>query len=306
MANERILIIDDEVDNLYLLQMRLQASDFSVITASNPLEGIGIAIDERPDLILLDLKMPQMDGFEVCRKLKSNLSTSQIPIIILTCQDDVTDKVKGLEGGADDYLIKDEIDYREIAARIRSVLRRTENSIAVNPLTHLPGNKAIDTEIHNRINTGARFTVGYVDIDNFKAFNDVYGYKKGDKIILLLAEIISNVLKYLGDEQDFVGHIGGDDFLFISASESSEKVASRLVYEFGLRARNYYNEDHVRQGGFYALDRTGVEHFFPLLSVTVALIPDAQRFANLDEIALEATKIKRRLKNEGGNRYGAL
>ena len=103
MSDERILIIDDEVDNLYLLQMRLQASEFNVLTASEPEKGIEMAVQEKPDLILLDVKMPQMTGFEVCRHLKNNLSTAQIPVIFLTCQDDVTHKIQGLEDGADDY-----------------------------------------------------------------------------------------------------------------------------------------------------------------------------------------------------------
>ncbi|MBN2542295.1 response regulator [bacterium] len=306
MPNEKILIIDDEVDNLYLLQMRLQASEFIVVTASEPAKGIEVAINEKPDLILLDVKMPQMSGFEVCRKLKNTLSTARIPVIFLTCQDDVTHKIKGLEDGADDYLIKDEIDYREIAARIRSVLRRTQANISMNPLTHLPGNKLIEAEINKRLQNGFNFTVGYVDIDNFKAYNDVYGFKSGDNVILLLAETMNDAVNSKGDSSDFVGHIGGDDFVFITTDRNYESISRQIIDRFALKIPGLYSEEHLREGGFRSVNREGVEQFFPLISVTIANIPGANRLESPEDIALQASKLKSKLKNEGGNRYGTL
>ena len=151
MAQEKVLIVDDEVDNLSLLRMRLEAEKFEVFTAESGKEGIEKAKRLRPDIIILDVNMPGMDGFETCRRLKENIETAHIPVVMLTCLGTLDNKLRGLDGGADDYLVRDEIDYREISARLRSILRRASATISANPLTHLPGNVVIDREIKNRL-----------------------------------------------------------------------------------------------------------------------------------------------------------
>jgi len=301
-TNEKILIIDDEVGNLFMLKVRLEHENFTVLTEDEPEEGLKLAHSEHPDIILLDVNMPGMNGFEVCRKLKGDFATAQIPVIMLTCMDDTDYKIEGLEGaGADDYLIKDEIDHREIAARIRSILRRTRESISVNPLTHLPGNRAIEAEVNRRLESAEPFTIGYVDIDSFKAYNDVYGFQNGDKIILAIAKILrESVTDRPGV---FVGHIGGDDFVFISPPEVAEPIADRIVRGVAEIAPQYYTEEHRQAGGIHSVDRDGDTKFFPFFSVSVAILPvDAGNSPS--EFGEIAGRIKKKLKENGGNRYG--
>ncbi|MGC9315180.1 MAG: GGDEF domain-containing response regulator [bacterium] len=302
-GNEKILIIDDEVGNLLMLKVRLEHENFEVLTADDPYDGLQLALEKHPDLILLDVNMPGIDGFEVCRRLKMNFETSQIPVIMLTCMDDTDYKIEGLEGaGADDYLIKDEIDHREIAARIRSILRRTRNQISVNPLTHLPGNRAIQDEIEKRIASGEDFIVAYIDIDNFKAYNDVYGFQNGDGVILLIAQIMREASG--GRPGVFLGHIGGDDFVFISSPEVAEPIADRIVRTVAQVAPEYYTTEHRNAGCIRGMDRDGNPKRFPFFAVSIALI-NGKGETSVTEIAEKAGQIKKKLKNLGGNRYGS-
>lgn len=301
-GNEKILIIDDEVGNLLMLKVRLEHADFKVLTADDPYDGLQLALEEHPDLILLDVNMPGIDGFEVCRRLKLNFETSQIPVIMLTCMDDTDYKIEGLEGaGADDYLVKDEIDHREIAARIRSTLRRTRNQISVNPLTHLPGNRAIQEEIEKHIASDDQFVVAYIDIDNFKAYNDVYGFQNGDKVILLIAQIMREASAQRPGV--FLGHIGGDDFVFISPPDVAEPIADRIVRKVAEVAPEYYTQEHRTAGCIRGMDRDGNLKRFPFFAVTIALIP-GKGARSTEQIAEVGGKIKKKLKNLGGNRYG--
>jgi len=299
---EKILIIDDEVGNLFMLKVRLEHENFIVLTADDPREGLKLAYDERPDIILLDVNMPHMNGFEVCRQLKGNFETSHIPVIMLTCMDDVDYKIEGLEGaGADDYLVKDEIDHREIAARIRSTLRLKRTSISVNPLTYLAGNREIEAELIRRVSSDQPFVVGYIDIDNFKAYNDIYGFQNGDKVILAISNVLRDSVR--GFPGAFLGHIGGDDFVFISSPENAEVIADRMVRSVAEIAPKFYSVEHQKAGGIEGTDRDGNQKLFPFFAVSVALVPhDAGNTPS--EFGELAGMMKKKLKSQGGNRYG--
>ena len=303
---EKILIIDDEVNNLEVLQARLRANDFEVITCDDPIEGLKLAKTIEPDLILLDVNMPQMSGLDVCRKIKSDYATSHIPVVLLTCMDDISYKLKGFDGGADDYLVKDQIDYREISARIRSILRRLRTSRAANPLTGLPGNDEIIRTITNAINEKKLFSVAYVDIDNFKPYNDRYGFSKGDDVILLVAKSLREAIKERGTPGDFLGHIGGDDFVVIGNPYTMRAVADFAVKSVKNAAPRFYEKSDVERGGIEGLDRHGIKRFFPFFGITIAVVDIDPKRASVtaDQIATIASQIKKELKNSGGNIYG--
>ncbi|MCK5833099.1 response regulator [bacterium] len=302
MDKEKVLIIDDEVENLFMLKIRLEHENFEVLTTNDPFKGLETALAQIPDVILLDINMPGLDGFGVCRRLKADFKTSGIPVIMLTCMDDTDYKIEGLEGaGADDYLIKDEIDHREIAARIRSILRRTRDSISANPLTRLPGNRAIDSELQRHFADGRPFVIGYVDIDNFKAYNDIYGFQNGDKVILAIADILRNsVGQFAGS---FIGHIGGDDFLFLAEPENATAIAAGIVSLVEQTAPGFYSKEHREVKGINSTDRDGNPRFFSFFAVSIALIPN-EAVINQSELSELAGKMKKTLKARGGNRYG--
>ena len=303
---EKILIIDDEVNNLDVLQARLRANDFVVVTCEDPEKGMRLAETENPDLILLDLNMPRISGLDVCRKLKNDYATANIPIVLLTCMDDISYKIQGFEGGADDYMVKDQIDYREIAARIRSILRRIKSDRSANPLTGLPGNDEIIRKITSSIHTGIPFSVGYVDIDNFKPYNDRYGFSQGDHVILLIAKALRESLKQYGDNNSFLGHIGGDDFVLVGDPYKMRNIAAFSVEVVKKNAVKFYSDTEKMKGGIEGLDRHGIKRFFPFFGISVAIVDvDPMRAAvTADQIATIASRIKKELKNMGGNLFG--
>ncbi len=299
---EKILIIDDEVGNLLMLKIRLEHENFNVLTADDPYVGLELAHSASPDIILLDVNMPGLDGFEVCKRLKADFNTGNIPVIMLTCMDDTDYKIEGLDiAGADDYLIKDEIDHREIAARIRSILRRTRESISASPLTRLPGNRSIESELNRRFASGQFFTVGYIDIDNFKAYNDIYGFQNGDKVILAIGNILRESVA--GHPGTFIGHIGGDDFIFIGSPDIAEPLAAKIIDEVEQVAPGFYSNEHREIGGINATDRDGNPRFFSLFAVSIAIIP-SETVPNPAALSEIAGKIKKKIKARGGNSYG--
>ncbi|MCD6531901.1 response regulator [bacterium] len=304
--SEKILLIDDELNNLRVLQARLRANNFDVVTCDNPIRGLELAKTIEPDIILLDVNMPQMSGLEVCRKLKNDYKTAHIPVILLTCMDDIDYKLKGFDGGADDYLVKDQVDYREIPARLRSILRRVRASRSVNPLTGLPGNEEILRKMTDLIKMKKIFSVAYVDIDNFKPYNDRYGFSKGDQVILLVAKSLRTAIEQRGSPGDFLGHIGGDDFVVIGNPYTMRAVAAEAVKLVQQAAPSFYDEADRKRGGIEGLDRHGVKRFFPFFGITVAVVDvDPSRApVTPDQIATIASKIKKELKNAGGNTFG--
>lgn len=183
------MIIDDTELMIKVISDILHAAGYDVVSASNGIDGINKVRTEKPDLVILDVVMPGMDGFEVYRTLREDKSNNLMPIIILTAQDAEDDKLEGLELGADDYIIKP-FNPRELISRVNNTLKRIDRNRWANPLTGLHGNIEIQTEINHHIARKEKFAVIYADLDNFKAYNDVYGFSSGDRAIKLTADIL--------------------------------------------------------------------------------------------------------------------
>ncbi len=189
IMSAKILVADDDLEIMELLKFTLEQEDFSVITASDGEEALTLVREEHPDIVLLDVNMPRLTGYEVCEKIREDGSTCLIPVIMLTSFSKTKDRLTGIKLGADDYIEKPFEPY-EIVARIEGLLKRTKESLSANPLTGLPGNVTIEAEIRRRLEEGNTFSVIYMDIDHFKAYNDKYGFEKGDNVIRLAATII--------------------------------------------------------------------------------------------------------------------
>jgi len=223
MKREKILIIDDDPDILDVLELTL-SDRFDVIKAANGIEGLAQARGGNPDVIITDYMMPLMNGPDFCKELRKDVLLTHIPIIMLTGKGDTKDMVKGINAGADDYLIKP-FEPESLLARISMIMARTIRNLDANPLTHLPGNASIMEELQSRIQGGGLFAVGYCDLDKFKIFNDKYGFEAGDEIIKATARIIIQAVKAIGESNVFIGHIGGDDFVFICDERLADEIS---------------------------------------------------------------------------------
>lgn len=292
-ALERILVVDDEEMIRRVIALHLNKGGFEVVLAKDGREGIELAKRCRPDLILLDVMMPEMDGYNAARRLRSDFATSQIPIIMLTARQEVDDKLSGLEAGANDYITKP-FAVTELVARIRTVLNWSKRQRSANPLTGLPGNVSIEEALERRIEMDVPFAVVYVDIDHFKAYNDYYGYNEGDEAIKELARILVAACEEGGNGGEFVGHIGGDDFLFIAPLETAEPIARRVIAQFTASLSRLVRAEDLARGFFEVQGRTGEVTRYPVLSITLAMVTnEGHRIDHVAQVGDLASEVKR-------------
>src|SRR5437870_3864353 len=253
---ESVLVVDDDPDVARFVEVNLRSAGYQVAVASNGEEALERAVQLRPDLVLLDVMMPKLDGFEVAQRLRRDSRTSSSSIIMLTAKALSSDKVLGLSSGADDYIIKP-FDPVELLARVKGTLRRAREMRALSPLTGLPGNIRVQEEIRRRVSEDQPFAVLYADLDYFKAYNDHYGFVRGDRAIQALARLATEVVHDVAGPQGFVGHVGGDDFILIVDPEIGEDLAKNLVEKFDEQVPNLYDTIDRERGGIEVPDRQG-------------------------------------------------
>lgn len=280
--NVRILIVDDDPDIRDILKITLSEENFDVVEATDGEEALKQIASKAPNLVLLDYKIPKIDGREVCRRVKKDILLRHLPIIMVTGKGDISDKVGGLDAGADDYIVKP-FEPKELLARIRMVLRRTESALEANPLSHLPGNVSIIQELTKRLESRQLFTVCYLDLAKFKAYNDTYGFEHGDEVIRETARILIRAIQQCGNPDDFIGHIGGDDFVVVTTPEKSDAVCQFVIDEFERTVPTFYNEKDRRNGYIITEDRKGQMQKVPLLSAAIGVV--SNEFRTIDHIA---------------------
>ena len=295
-AGGLILVADNEPDIRRIVELNLELEGFEVATADDGEEALQQAADLRPALILLDIMMPKLDGFEVCRRLRTDPKTSSIPIIIITARSLTADKIVGLTAGADDYVLKP-FDPMELVARVRTTLRRSRELRATSPLTGLPGNHVIERELAARLSTGEGVALIYADLNDFKSFNDRYGFLRGDDVITMTADVLLAAVRECADGDAFVGHIGGDDFMVTCEPASVPRLCERIMAEFDERIAAYYDPEDWERGAIEVPDRQGTVRSTPPVSIALG-VASTERSSYVDhrEMVQAATEMKAFLK----------
>jgi len=298
MKKEKILVVDDELFIRDILKSMLE-EEYEVIEASDGEEGLALIRKENPSLVILDYKMPVKNGIEVCREIRDDSLYLHLPIIMLTGKSEIQDKVEGLEAGADDYIIKP-FDPKEVSARVKMVLKRSARDLDANPLTRLPGNVSIINEIEARISRKEKFAVLYLDLNQFKAYNDYYGFEKGDRVIKETARIIIEAVHKKGKEDDFVGHIGGDDFVAVTLPDYAKDIAREVITRFDERIPLFYEKDDRGRGYIIGKDRRGQEKQFAIGSIAIGIVDNKNRsFKHVGEVAGIGAELKSLAKTFG-------
>ncbi len=282
MVKPRILIVDDDPDILDVLEITLSEENYEIFKAMDGEEAIRIIKSKPLDLVLLDYAIPKMNGRQVCMEVKKDILLRHLPIIMVTGKGEVSDKVGGIDAGADDYIVKP-FEPKELLARIRMILRRTARDLEANPLTRLPGNVSILNELASCLESNALFAVCYIDIDKFKSYNDKYGFEHGDEVIRETARILIQSTHELGNPNDFVGHIGGDDFVIVTAPDVVDNLCRKIIADFEKKAPSFYNETDREKGYIIGLDRQGKEQKIPLLSVSIGVVTN--EFRKIEHVA---------------------
>jgi diguanylate cyclase (GGDEF)-like protein len=300
---ETILVVDDDPDIARFVEVNLRSAGYDVSVASDGEQALEKAASLRPDLVLLDVMMPRIDGFEVAQRLRRNPQTASTSIIMLTAKALSTDKVLGLTAGADDYIIKP-FDPIELLARVKGTLRRAKEMRNLSPLTGLPGNIRIQEEIERSVRDERPFSVLYCDLDNFKAYNDQKGFVRGDRLIQGTARIIQDAVVEFAGSEGFVGHVGGDDFVAVVPPESAEEIAKRIVERFDGAIQEFYEREDLDRGYIEVEDRKGVMQKLPLAGVSVGIATtEVRTFAHYGEAVAVATEMKQFAKREPRSSY---
>jgi diguanylate cyclase (GGDEF)-like protein len=302
-VTERILVVDDDPDIARFIEVNLRTQGYEVDTASDGVEALERAAAQRPDLALIDVMMPRMDGFEVVERLRANPRTSNMSIILLTAKALTADKVMGITKGADDYIIKP-FDPIELMARVKGTLRRAQEMRSESPLTGLPGNIRILEFLGNLVTSEQPFALLYADLDNFKAYNDHYGFLRGDDALRFAARCIQETaLEVVGDSV-FVGHLGGDDFVVVCSPESAERLCKELLERTARDFPSLYEEEARNRGFIEIENRQQQIERFPLLSISIGVATTSRRrFTHPSEAVAVATELKEYAKRTDGPSY---
>jgi len=275
-AQIKVLVVDDERNILDIIKFNLEVEGYEVITSRDGEEALRLVQELKPDLILCDIMMPELDGLEVCRRLKSDGRTNQIPVVMLSARTQAQDKVASIEAGADDFITKP-FDFSDLVARITINLIRARQKRDVSPLTGLPGSISIEAETKRRISKNLMFATLYIDMDNFKPFNDIYGFPTGDTAIRLLSSIVDDAVKKLGNLDDFIGHGGGDDFVVITSPEKAGAIAEQIISDFDDEISSLYRVEDLKRGYSIFVDRLGRDNYIPIMTLSIGIASNYRR-----------------------------
>jgi diguanylate cyclase (GGDEF)-like protein len=298
-----ILVVDDSPTMARLLELGLTSAGFRVRVAHDGGRALQMARDACPDLVLADVMMPVLDGVQLTSCLREDPRTASTTIILVTAKDDSEAKLEGFEAGADDYIVKP-FDVAELLARVRGALRRAKVLRAQSPLTRLPGNVRIQEEIELRVRKQTHFALLYCDLDNFKAYNDKYGFLEGDRVIQMTARVLQDVAVELGGQDTFVGHVGGDDFVVIAELGQEQAIAEAVIARFDVEIPAAYDEEDRARGFIETLSRRGELQRFPIVGVSIGIATTERRtYSHYAEAVAIATEMKTFTKKQAGSSW---
>lgn len=266
-----ILFADDDPAMRQLVAETLRTGRHEVRLARNGQEALEEVRRSPPDLVMLDYRMGVMDGFQVCRQLKADPRFDHLPILILTAEGRIEDRLTGFDAGADDYLPKP-FDPRELLARVAALLRLAQRGLDRNPTSGLAGGEAIGREYARRQAASAAFAVCYLDLDEFKAFNDRFGFSVADAVI----REVGRVLRTVSEGSDaFVGHVGGDDFIMLCLPEDAVRLTGEIQNRFRHHLARHLPAKVIQAGRYVNTDKRGRarEYAVPRLSTAILQIP---------------------------------
>ena len=266
-------------------------------------EEIDVALKDIPALIIVNEDTISEKATEVCHKIRNNDDNSITPVIVVTSEYEREHKVEILKAAAT-YYIKNPLDYEYLYYTITNIINLLYINRKVSPLTNLPGNVQIQAEMKKRLLKKQFFVMLYIDLDNFKAYNDVYGFSNGDEIIKFTARTISRNVHSKCEDNNFVGHIGGDDFIAIVPTLNCEDVCKDIIANFDANVVRFFTEDDVEKGYIEVANRKGVIEQFPLTSISIGVVEaDVGRFANILEIGEVGAQVKHMAKSVMGSSY---
>jgi PAS domain S-box-containing protein len=298
----RVLVVDDDAKIASICREVLESLGFEVMTAGTLAEARSALSERRPDVLLLDVTLPDGDGFRFIEEIKAERASGHISVIFISARAETSSKVRALKLGGDDYLTKP-FDALELGARVESVLRRKEQELSASPTTQLPGSNAIEREVQRRLMARKPFAFCYLDLDNLKAYNDYYGFAKADGVVRQTGDLLRDIFAQDGVPGDFLGHVAGDDFVFVTSPESVDRICTRIIEGFDRIIPLYYDRQDRERGHIEAEDRFGEKRKFPIMSVSIVAVMSDGVTHDHAELARRAADMKKRAKAIQGSVY---
>ena len=293
MGKARILIVEDDFDISNMLRIYFTGQGYDVDVALNGPEALEKTRQGLPHLIVLDIMLPGIDGYEVCRTLRTQTRTKHIPIIFLTQRDERSDKLQGLELGADDYITKP-FDIEELKLRVQNAIARAERESLTDPRSGLPSGRLIEDELRRIIRRDA-WELMDIRLSHFEAFKEVYGFVAGDDVLRFTAMLMGEVVDELGSPNDFIGHSGGANFIIITTEEAGPAIRRRLKERFAEEVLTHYNFIDREQGYILYNREDGKSEKIPLMSISIGSVsPSKHQFADIREITELAAEARRK------------
>jgi DNA-binding response OmpR family regulator len=302
----RILFVADDENLKDIVKACFEGWGYSVFLEDTRAADINRIIKLTPDVIIIDAHSTPKSRLEICDKVKNDLATAYVPIITIINKRHLREQLLDLKQGVDDYLVKP-LDLMDLRVRIEMAIKRTQHSFYANSLTGLPGGIVIENVTKERLEGKQPFVVGHIDIDNFKSFNDKYGYQRGDRAILQTAYMLNTVVRNWGNKNDFVGHIGGDDFVVITSPDRYKVICQNFICMFDTIISFHYSPEEREKGYVVTKDRMNKVRRLPLMSVTIALVikNNDNEFHNTIELNERIAEVKQYLKKIPGSKYMA-
>ncbi|HAV77062.1 MAG TPA: diguanylate cyclase [Anaerolineae bacterium] len=292
MGKSRLLVVEDDIDIGNMLKIYFSGMDFDVDVAVRGSDALEKTKQVLPHLIVLDIMLPDIDGYEVCRNLRTNMRTSHIPVIFLTQKDERSDKLQGLELGADDYITKP-FDIEELKLRVQGAIRRAERESLTDPRSGLPAGRLIEEQLR-RIIREKDWALIDARVNHFEPFKDVYGFVAGDDVLRFTAMMIGEVVDELGTTSDFIGHAGGDNYIIITKADKAAAVTNRIRERFNEEVLTHYNFMDRQQGFVQAPTSDGTSTKVSFMTMSTGVVsPDQHSFADIREITELAAEARR-------------
>ncbi len=297
-----VYLIDDDADLIKKLNEAFK-QDKNFKFKQIKTESIDVALKDIPALIIINEDTISESATEICHRIRNNDDNAITPVIVATSNIAREHRIEVLKAGTT-YFIKNPVDFEYLYYTIQNIINLLYINRKVSPLTNLPGNVQIQAEMKKRLMKRKFFAMLYIDLDNFKAYNDVYGFSNGDEIIKFTARTIIKNVHSKEDDNNFIGHIGGDDFIAIVEDSDYEKICQNIIIEFDKNIKKYFSEDDITKGYLEVPNRKGIIEEFPLTTISVGVVEvDPGRFHNTLEIGEAGAQVKHLSKTISGSTY---